>query len=96
MRTLKLPAAGPGEEDGQTRAAPDNAAAGLPPLLIDIQQLSALLARSTASLERDEAAGRLPAPLRLGGSKRWRYAEIEAWVAAGCPERKTWEAMRRR
>lgn len=55
------------------------------PLLIDIHHLAALLNRSVASLERDQAAGRLPAPVRVGGSKRWRLADIREWVAAGCP-----------
>ena len=59
------------------------------PLLIDIRQLAALLGRSVPSLERDQAAGRLPAPLRIGGSKKWRRADIETWVAAGCPTRTT-------
>ncbi len=59
------------------------------PLLVDIQQLAVLLGRSVASLERDQAAGRLPAPVRIGGSKKWRRADIEAWVAAGCPIRTT-------
>lgn len=58
------------------------------PLLIDIHALAALLNRSVASLERDQAAGRLPAPVRIGGSKKWRRTDIEAWVAAGCPARK--------
>jgi predicted DNA-binding transcriptional regulator AlpA len=66
----------------------------LPPLLIDMAGLSRLLARSEASLYRDDAAGRLPAGLRLGASKRWRYAEIVAWVEAGCPDRKTWDVKR--
>ncbi len=57
------------------------------PLLIDIHTLAALLTRSVASLERDQAAGRLPAPVRIGGSKKWRRSDIEAWVAAGCPAR---------
>jgi prophage regulatory protein len=57
------------------------------PLLIDIHTLAALLTRSVASLERDQATGRLPAPVRIGGSKKWRRADIEAWVAAGCPAR---------
>lgn len=70
--------------------SPTNGAA----LLIDIRQLAALLSRSVASLERDQAAGRLPAPVRVGGSKRWRRAEIEAWVAAGCPARAAWDARR--
>lgn len=65
-----------------------------PALLVDIKQLAALLARSVASLERDQAAGRLPAPVYVGGSKRWRRAEVEAWVAAGCPRRAAWEAAR--
>lgn len=57
------------------------------PLLVDIHALAVLLDRSVASLERDQAAGRLPAPVRIGGSKKWRRADIEAWVAAGCPVR---------
>lgn len=57
------------------------------PLLIDIKCLAVLLNRSVASLERDQAAGRLPAPVRIGSSKKWRRADIEVWVAAGCPAR---------
>lgn len=59
------------------------------PLLIDIKCLAVLLNRSVASLERDQAAGRLPAPVRIGSSKKWRRADIEVWVAAGCPARAT-------
>lgn len=74
-----------------TRAAGDPGAAAL---LVDIRGLAALLSRSVASLERDQAAGRVPAPVYVGGSKRWRRAEVEAWVAAGCPRRDRWEAAR--
>jgi len=63
------------------------------PLLIDIHALAALLDRSAASLERDIPAGRLPAPVWLGGSRRWRRAEIEAWVDAGCPTQAEWEGL---
>src|SRR5438093_1023495 len=63
-------------------------------LLVDIRGLSVMLSRSVASLHRDDAAGRLPAGLRLGGSKRWRKSEITEWVAAGMPDRRTWTAMR--
>jgi predicted DNA-binding transcriptional regulator AlpA len=65
-----------------------------PPLLQDIDALASLLSRSIPSLRRDDAAGRLPQAVRLGGSKRWRRAEIEAWIEAGCPERERWSAMR--
>ncbi len=68
---------------------PTGATAPPQPLLVDIHALAGLLDRSVASLERDQAAGRLPAPVRIGGSKRWRRADIEAWVAAGCPAQPT-------
>jgi predicted DNA-binding transcriptional regulator AlpA len=78
------------EADG--RPAPF--AAALTPLLVDLAALAVLLARSPASLHRDDAAGRLPTSLRIGGSKRWRYSEIVAWVEAGMPDRRTWNTMR--
>jgi predicted DNA-binding transcriptional regulator AlpA len=40
------------------------------------------------------SAGKLPAPIRLGGRTLWRRAELEAWVAAGCPSRERWETFR--
>ncbi len=61
-----------------------------PPLLIDVEELAALLGRSVASLARDDAAGRLPTPVRLGASKKFRMDEVIAWVAAGCPPRAQW------
>jgi hypothetical protein len=75
-------------------AVPSAAAGRFPPLLIDITGLSALLTRSVPSLGRDDAAGRLPAALRVGGSKRWRYADITLWVEWGCPARAQFEARR--
>jgi predicted DNA-binding transcriptional regulator AlpA len=64
-------------------------------LLIDIKGLEKMLGRSDRSIYRDESAGRLPRSLKLGRSKRWRRDEIAAWVEAGCPDRRTWEAMRK-
>jgi prophage regulatory protein len=31
------------------------------------------------------SSGKAPAPVRLGGSVRWRKAELAEWIAAGCP-----------
>jgi prophage regulatory protein len=31
------------------------------------------------------SAGRVPQPVRLGGSVRWRRSELAEWIAAGCP-----------
>jgi prophage regulatory protein len=31
------------------------------------------------------SSGRAPAPVRLGGSVRWRRSELAEWISAGCP-----------
>jgi len=61
------------------------------PLLVDIKELSALLRRSQSALFRDDRAGRMPAPVRIGSAKRWRLDEIRGWVEAGMPSRAVWE-----
>ena len=64
------------------------------PLCIDASQLARLLRVSVRQVDRLRDAGRLPAPLELGGCVRWSTREIEAWIAAGAPRRKDWELMR--
>jgi predicted DNA-binding transcriptional regulator AlpA len=66
---------------------PQTAAAGgrTPTPLIDLKKLARLLARSEASLLRDTCAGRIPWPVKIGRSIRWRRTEIEDWLATGCP-----------
>lgn len=57
----------------------------LTPLLIGADELAALLRISTRSLWRLLSAGRLPKPIRLGRSVRWRRVEVEIWINCGCP-----------
>lgn len=64
----------------------------LAPLVFILDDLCQLLQTSTATLHRLKAAGKLPAPLRLGGQLRWDADEIREWVAAGMPDQKRWEA----
>ena len=50
--------------------------------LINIDVVCALSGRSPASVWRDAASGRLPAPLRVGShSTRWRAGEIRRALA---------------
>ena len=49
--------------------------------LITVRQLTELTARSRASLYRDVAAGRLPQPIKIGASSRWRYGDVIAFIA---------------
>jgi predicted DNA-binding transcriptional regulator AlpA len=84
--------ASPGQSAAD-RAAPP--AAGIQPLLLAAPQAAALCGVSEATWHRMNAAGRCPAPLRLSrGCVRWRAEELRAWVQAGTPRRKEWEAMR--
>jgi len=55
------------------------------PLLLRVGELAQLLGISERTVFRMQSAGKLPAPVRLTGAVRWRFAEIEKWVAAGCP-----------
>lgn len=54
--------------------------------LLSAGKLAERLGVSIRTLWRLRAAGKLPHPIRLGGSVRWRPEDIQAWIAAGCPE----------
>lgn len=70
-------------------------AAGPPPILVDARRAAALLGVGLRTLRTMDAAGRLPAPVRLSpGCVRWRLAELRDWTEAGCPDRETWAARR--
>jgi excisionase family DNA binding protein len=59
-------------------------------LLTDIAGVAALLKVSRRTAYRLDDAGRLPEPIVLGKQKRWRIAEVQAWINAGAPPRKSW------
>lgn len=54
-------------------------------LLIPADQLASLMQISTRTLWRLLSAHRLPEPLRIGGSVRWRLEEVKQWIESGCP-----------
>lgn len=60
--------------------------------LLPVGQVASLLNLSQRAIWKLLAVGRLPRPVRLGRSVRWRAAELSAWIGAGCPSRDTWEA----
>jgi excisionase family DNA binding protein len=74
------------------QAAPPSPAPSVPPLLYSREQLCEVLGISRATLDRLQAAGKLPRPLRLGGQRRWRAEEIRQWIAHGMPPAAEWEA----
>ena len=58
----------------------------VPSALIDARELAAMLAISVPTVWRMRESGRLPEPLRLTAQcVRWRRADIDSWLTAGCP-----------
>ncbi|MDD4889885.1 MAG: helix-turn-helix domain-containing protein [Phycisphaerae bacterium] len=64
------------------------------PLALSDVQAAALLGISRGHLWTLNSSGRLPAPVKLGRSVRWIRSELESWLAAGCPTRDCWRAMK--
>jgi len=64
-------------------------------IAISARQLSQLLGVSLRQVWRLNATGKLPCPVKIGGSVRWNRAEvIRLFSEAGCPDRQTWEARK--
>ena len=57
--------------------------ASVEPRLINASDVARMLSISKTTLWRLPASGRLPRPLRIGGSVRWRITDIRAWIEDG-------------
>ena len=62
------------------------ASASAPPSLLNVLDVAHLLSCSARHVRRLSDAGRMPRPVKLGTLARWKRAEIEQWLAAGCPD----------
>jgi len=58
---------------------------GADPAMLDVRGVASLLSCSARHIYRMADAGRMPRPLKLGSLVRWRRADIDAWLEAGCP-----------
>ena len=93
--SLRLSATDPAASDASEspRARPDTQrSAAVEPLLVSTDQAAAACGVSAASWYRLKAAGKTPAPVRLGGKVLYRISDLELWVSLGCPGRKDFEA----
>jgi prophage regulatory protein len=61
--------------------------------LLTAKQLGARLSLSKRQIFRLNSCGKLPAPVRIGGSVRWSEETIARWIAAGAPDRRTFEII---
>jgi len=55
------------------------------PLMLKVEDVATMLAISTRQVFRLSDSGRMPRPLKLGGSVRWRKGDVQAWIEKGCP-----------
>ncbi len=65
-----------------------------PPITVDAKRLAKLLDIGLRTVRSFDAAGKLPKPVRIGARVLWIVDEIRAWLAAGTPDRATWERIR--
>jgi prophage regulatory protein len=63
-------------------------------MAISARELAQMLDVSLRQIWRLNSAGKLPKPIRLGGSVRWNRQEVTEWFEAGCPERRAWETRK--
>lgn len=62
--------------------------------LLTAKAVGEVLSLSKRQIFRLNSAGKIPAPVRIGGSVRWRQGDVERWIAWDCPDKKTFEATK--
>ena len=60
-------------------------------MLLSVKEVCQALDIGRSTLYRLKSSGKVPNPVRIGGSLKWRKAELEDWIAAGCPPMSRWE-----
>ena len=70
-----------------TPSRPATAAGDAWPALMPTDVAAAYCGSSEPAWRRADKAGRVPAPVFFGSRLRWRRADLDDWIAAGCPPR---------
>ena len=55
------------------------------PAMLDVDSVASLLNCPARHVYRLADSGRMPRPIRLGSLVRWNRAELDDWIARGCP-----------
>jgi RNA polymerase sigma factor (sigma-70 family) len=63
-------------------------------MLVPARKAAALCGQSLRTWRTWHSAGFVPMPVHVGRSAFWRADELREWVAAGCPRREAWMAIR--
>lgn len=75
------------------QAAPPNIVRqAMTPLLLRAADAAWLCHVSLRTWRLWDATGKVPQPIRIGRTVFWRKEDLQAWIAAGCPERANWQS----
>jgi hypothetical protein len=66
----------------------------LPPGLVRARDAAAWSSVGLRTWRTWDAAGIVPRPIRVGACVLWSLHKLRAWRDAGCPDRRTWDAIR--
>lgn len=59
--------------------------------LLKVNEVAERLGVSSRQIWKLAASERLPAPVRLARSVRWRESDIARFIELGCPSREQWQ-----
>ncbi len=65
------------------------------PLLLRGVDAAALIGVSPRQFRRLDGAGAVPLALRIGVAKRWSLEDLVQWIAADCPSRDQFRALKK-
>jgi len=57
--------------------------------LLKVGALARILNLSKRTIHRLNCTGKIPCPVKINGSIRWRQSDIDLWIELGCPDRET-------
>lgn len=80
--------------DAPTAEAPVEIAEDSQTIAVSARTAAALFETSLRNWSGLDAAGQVPAPIRVGHRKRWQLDELRAWAAAGAPSRARWQVIK--
>lgn len=63
--------------------------------LIDVVEVARMCGMSQSMYKKLYCMEMTPEGIKLGRLRRWRRAEILAWIEAGCPCRSKWTVVRK-
>ena len=62
--------------------------------LMKIDSVAQLLQISKRTVHRLNCTAKIPSPVKINGSIRWRESDIDLWLDLGCPDRETFNVRK--